>query len=213
MTANTLSLFSTPIRIQMLNLDVKQLSDLFYGIKENNKGRKFTNSGGGWQSDDLNLIELAEKNENFKLLLKHIISVSNEFAKDLGIKHDIGIANLWINISGKGAYNKSHVHPNSILSGVFYIKTPPSCGNIVFANPNINLIHAYLNYFHLLENENLEENSVLKHLDWIIPPEENKILLFPSWLPHYVDDNLSDEDRISISFNFATIYPKEEPTQ
>ena len=75
------------------------------------------------------------------------------------------------------------------------------------------MIHSYLGYWHLLENENLEENSLLRHLDWGIPPEENKILLFPSWLPHYVDDNLSDEDRISISFNFGIIYPKEEPTQ
>ena len=35
-----------------------------------------------------------------------------------------------------------------------------------------------------------------------IPPKENMLLVFPSWVPHAVETNLSDEDRISLSFNF-----------
>jgi uncharacterized protein (TIGR02466 family) len=42
-------------------------------------------------------------------------------------------------------------------------------------------------------------------MQWEISPKENNIVLFPSWLEHYVSDNESDEDRISISFNFATL--------
>ena len=34
-----------------------------------------------------------------------------------------------------------------------------------------------------------------------IEPEEGKLLLFPSYLNHAVEENLSDEDRIVISFN------------
>ena len=35
-----------------------------------------------------------------------------------------------------------------------------------------------------------------------IPPKENMLLVFPSWVPHAVETNLSNEDRISLSFNF-----------
>jgi uncharacterized protein (TIGR02466 family) len=49
------------------------------------------------------------------------------------------------------------------------------------------------------------DNSPLSHMQWEISPKENNIVLFPSWLEHYVSDNESDEDRISISFNFATL--------
>ena len=38
---------------------------------------------------------------------------------------------------------------------------------------------------------------------WNIIPEEGKLVLFPSWLEHEVDQNLSQEKRISISFNLV----------
>ena len=36
-----------------------------------------------------------------------------------------------------------------------------------------------------------------------IPPKENMLIVFPSWVPHAVETNLSKEDRISLSFNFS----------
>ena len=35
-----------------------------------------------------------------------------------------------------------------------------------------------------------------------ISPKENMLIVFPSWVPHAVEINLSDEDRISLAFNF-----------
>ena len=32
-------------------------------------------------------------------------------------------------------------------------------------------------------------------------PEKGKLVLFPSWLEHYVEPNLTNEDRISMSFD------------
>ena len=37
---------------------------------------------------------------------------------------------------------------------------------------------------------------------WEVELKENMLLVFPSWVPHAVETNLSDEDRISLSFNF-----------
>ena len=35
-----------------------------------------------------------------------------------------------------------------------------------------------------------------------IAPKENMLVVFPAWVPHAVEINLSDEERISLSFNF-----------
>ena len=35
-----------------------------------------------------------------------------------------------------------------------------------------------------------------------ISPKENMLVVFPAWVPHAVEINLSDEERISLSFNF-----------
>ena len=39
--------------------------------------------------------------------------------------------------------------------------------------------------------------------NWMISPVENQLLLFPSWLSHRVEPNLTEGERISISFNLA----------
>jgi uncharacterized protein (TIGR02466 family) len=41
-----------------------------------------------------------------------------------------------------------------------------------------------------------------------IEPEEGKLLLFPAYLQHAVEENLSNEDRIVISFNINIHYIK-----
>jgi hypothetical protein len=38
---------------------------------------------------------------------------------------------------------------------------------------------------------------------WHIEPEPGKLIIFPSWLMHYVEDNNSQEDRLSMAFNIA----------
>ncbi len=41
-----------------------------------------------------------------------------------------------------------------------------------------------------------------------VAPEAGKLLMFPSWLEHGVPQNTTDEERISMSFNFE-MRPKE----
>jgi len=36
-----------------------------------------------------------------------------------------------------------------------------------------------------------------------VQPQNLLLLLFPSWLEHYVEQNMSDESRISLSFNIG----------
>jgi uncharacterized protein (TIGR02466 family) len=202
MTIN--QIFYTPIKCQQFEIDNKALSEFCYDVQKTDTGTKKSNSGNAWQSNSLNIVNNLEKNEIFKLLVSNISACGKVFAQELGIVPSVGIQNMWINISKPGGYNINHVHPKSILSGCFYVKTPENCGSIVFTNPIRDLMCAYMDYWHLMDEGKLN-NSPFSHMEWEISPKENDIVLFPSWLAHHVNDNKSNEDRISISFNFATL--------
>ena len=97
----------------------------------------------------------------------------------------VQIVEWWFNINYKGGMNREHAHPHSIHSGVYYIKTS-DCGNLVF----------------LIQTKrgcNLQDifNCVMVSFS----PLKDSLFIFPSWCPHSVDTNLSDEPRISLSFN------------
>ena len=46
--------------------------------------------------------------------------------------------------------------------------------------------------------ENSEDNF---RQTFMVKPEKNVLYVFPSWLQHFVDANMSQEERISLSFN------------
>ncbi|HEY9908273.1 MAG TPA: TIGR02466 family protein, partial [Thermosynechococcaceae cyanobacterium] len=106
----------------------------------------------------------------------------------------IAPANCWANISPKYASNKIHDHANCLLSGVFYIKTPKDCGNIMFYDPR----SAKTFYKPSVTNFTAYTADAIAHA-----AEAGILLIFPSWLKHGVEPNLSEDDRVSISFNYV----------
>lgn len=106
------------------------------------------------------------------------------------------VCNAWINISGKHAYDVCHVHPQSLLSGVFYVKVPANSGALTFRNDKEfqSFREWQLKSWALTDRYNMSPA-------FECAPAEGRMILFPAWLPHEVGINLSDEDRISISFN------------
>ena len=103
---------------------------------------------------------------------------------------------LWININGKGNFNSSHNHPGCHMSGVFWIKTPPNCGNISFQSPH-SFTHA--NEMSRYKEEFRARTNSYPAYDFA--PREGNILLFPASLIHRVDVCQSNEDRISAITN------------
>jgi uncharacterized protein (TIGR02466 family) len=74
-----------------------------------------------------------------------------------------------------------------VFSGVFYLSASQDQGDIIFKNPN-----PFSHFvFPFIDDENLIHYK----------PETKKILMFPSWLEHRVEPNLTDSPRISIAFN------------
>ena len=101
---------------------------------------------------------------------------------------------LWSNLNRSGDYNTMHVHPDSHLSGVYYVKVPEGdCGELRLHNP----MQLY-NY----------PNSQGSHAPYTMPianikSEEGVLLIFRSPIMHDVTRNNTQEDRISISFNLV----------
>jgi uncharacterized protein (TIGR02466 family) len=102
---------------------------------------------------------------------------------------------MWSIINSKNTFNVQHNHPNSLLSAAYYVKAKKNSGQIKFFDPKEMKVmyHPSISKFNEISAE------VVK-----IEPEEGKLLLFPSYLYHAVDENLSDEDRIVISFNLIS---------
>ena len=102
----------------------------------------------------------------------------------------------WINISKRNSFQFEHSHNtvgsrnNNILSGVYYYQTTGDDGDIEFISPN-SIQASGLTIF--------GEQSVR------FKPKVGKLLMFPSWLRHKVQLNETDNERISISFNFGRI--------
>ena len=207
MNSNYLNaMFSHPLSVETLKLDVNKIANFCYESISTNKIKSAKKSGsnrGGWQSDyiDINSID----NLEFNLLLTEIRNTINKVSSEMGIIPKLDINNMWINMTRYGNYNIPHCHSGSILSGTFYVKTPINCGSIEFENPIAGLMDSYLTHWHLRHEKELTNSPwLLQKLN--VSCEENKLVIFPSWIKHSVEQNLNkDEDRISIAFNCSPI--------
>lgn len=191
---NTENWFLIPISYDFLfNIDNKKLKEYAYLLKNISEGNKLSNKG-GWQSKNLNFNENLEINK----LITEIENRSLEILKkyDLNKNYKIFVQNIWININKKGDFNIPHLHPGSFFSGVFYVNCNENSGNIVFENPA-------LTFEYFISNKEIEKNNNYNSGRMFHTPQNNKLVIFPGYLNHYVEPNQNDEERISISFNLG----------
>tara|TARA_B100000427_G_C15337859_1_gene519786 strand:+ start:101 stop:769 length:669 start_codon:yes stop_codon:yes gene_type:complete len=103
---------------------------------------------------------------------------------------ELVITQSWSNVNGKGEWHDEHTHPNSIVSGVFYLHNNDSL-------PPIKFKKKYSSEVNLdIEKYNMYNNNFVQYSF-----HNGDLILFPSSLQHSVPANLSDEERISLSFN------------
>ena len=181
----------------------KKLKDKILQWKHDDPEGMIISNSLGWQSRSI----MQEDKVRWKDILKPI----NEFLQEVLISEQyvensaLEISNMWANINYKYAYNKYHDHAKSLWSGVYYVQCPPNCGNIIFHKEWARYQNVYKPVFR-------EEISSLRH-QWdnvFWEPREGMVILFPSWIGHQVEQNLTDvegEDgyRISISFNINQV--------
>ena len=185
-------IFKVPVYSTQLNLDIKKLQSFCNEYYHKDLGKSLSNVG-GYHSNNLPLNDVS-----LHPLIKEINTHSSKFAKEFINNNEQALNKMWINISLYKDTNKIHNHPGADISGVYYVKTPDECGNIVFEHPAHNVFSYYLNQKGTIFEGFNEYNSPT----WWKPAVENTLYLFPGWLKHYVEPNLNKtEERISISFN------------
>lgn len=166
--------------------------------------RSNVRSLGGWHSKN----EL-HKNIEFKTLTDRILNSAANISQTLGYHNDfeLGIDNMWAITNPPGSFNRAHIHPGSLWSGVYYVQAPENAGQIEFIEPRTE---------HLIKQAKFQPNKTRPKECWTkvrFQPEPGKMLFFPSWLYHSVEPNLSVEkgdrsDRVIVSYNLSQ-YKKE----
>ena len=187
-------IFNNLLCEDILNLNTKFIEDYSYNLMNTSEGRYRTNRG-GWQSDFVDgQEEVQTLIEEINKRLEYLRPVLN-FREDFILK----VSDLWININHPYSYNARHTHPGSYISGCYYIKVPDNSGNLILKNPTQQLMYMFYHSEDSIFDMFDETNSI----SWQIVPEVNKLVMFPGWIEHEVEQNLSNEDRISIAFNTA----------
>ena len=144
----------------------------------------------GWHSKDFDLND--KEPQNFIKLISPLIEqvlIDMEWNNN---NQSVKINNMWAIINTGGSANSRHQHGNSTISGAYYVRAPKNCGDIIFYDPRPAPV-----YWH--PNANVP-NSLNAQVNGI-NPAEGALILFPSYLDHSVNENLSKEERVVISFN------------
>ena len=154
-----------------------------------------TNNIGSLEKDSFVSDDMLQNRPEFKelsdLILAETAGVLDYFT---AVRDSHYISNMWANITSPNHEHMMHIHPNSFLSGILYIKTPQDCGPTSFADPRpaARIIEPdYKQYGPT--NSGVFTNK----------PEKGGLLIWNSYLPHGVQKGSckQNEDRIVVAFN------------
>ncbi len=124
---------------------------------------------------------------------KHVEKFVRELEFDVA-KGSIKLNSLWLNIMPSFVVHTSHLHPQSVISGTYYLQMPPKASALKVEDPRLNSFMA------------APARKPTAHLDrqtYIsVKATPGDLILFESWLRHEVPPSLNKKDRISISFNY-----------
>ncbi len=128
-----------------------------------------------------------------KALDKHVAAFCKDLGFDLGDKK-LKCGSFWINILPEGGMHSSHIHPHSVISGTTYVSMPKGTSALKLEDPRL----AMMMHAPLRSKKAGQELQTFVY----VKPEVGEVLLWESWLRHEVPMNMSEEERISISFNY-----------
>jgi uncharacterized protein (TIGR02466 family) len=186
-----INLFGTPVYFNKIQINNEEKNFL---INEKYERLHINN---GYVSKN----KLILNNKKINNLKKNIINCLNDYLYNkLKVKKKIKfkLLNSWCMKHKKNDYSDEHNHPNSFISGIFYIKTNEKSGDLIFKKNHDNIFPQTIKI-------EFEEFNLINSDFWYVKPKEGDILLFPSNLKHLVTKNNSEEDRYCCAFNF---YPK-----
>ena len=185
--------FPTPIYIKEVSNAVELNNHLEKNIlqwqKEDPKGVSKTNVNGWHSQTDMN------RKHEYDPLSKELFAMQEEIFEKEFLTQKPVLGNMWANINYPGGFNRPHLHPNALFSGVYWIKAPEKSGKLMLYEPRPG-VHTTM--------PNRKKGKLPPQLwrEIHYTPKAGMIVMFPAWLWHEVRPNQSNDLRISVSFNF-----------
>jgi uncharacterized protein (TIGR02466 family) len=185
--------FPTPVYIKEIpnsgELNHHLEKNILQWQKDDPKGVSKTNVNGWHSTTDMN------KKHEYDPLTKQLFYMQEKIFEKEYLTEKPVLGNMWANINYPGGYNRPHLHPNALFSGVYWIKTPKNSGNLMLYEPRPG---AQCNM------PNRKKGKVPPELwrEVHYTPKPGMIVMFPAWLWHEVQPNRSQDIRVSVSFNF-----------
>jgi uncharacterized protein (TIGR02466 family) len=99
----------------------------------------------------------------------------------------LAMSDCWINMMGRGSVHGPHLHPQAVVSGTYYVKTPPGSAGLKFEDPRLSRFMA-------------APMRPRAHVEY--PARAGRLVLFESWLRHEVPPGGGAAERVSLSFNY-----------
>ena len=178
-------IFPTPVYISKLDRELTPLE-----LKFVDKNKKDFNKNDGNITSNNNYILNEKPFANIKKELD--LRVQDYFDKVISPANNITpyITQSWLNYTETNQYHHKHAHPNSLVSGVFYINCHEKHDKIKFFNDKYSTIKLEVKNWNMWNSES-----------WWFSVKTGDVILFPSSLTHMVENKQGDNTRISLAFN------------
>jgi len=107
----------------------------------------------------------------------------------------LAMTDCWVNMMPRHAVHSLHLHPLSLVSGTYYLVTPPGSAAFKFEDPRVDRFMARPP---VRDPARARTGPIVRY-----PAKAGHLVLFESWLRHEVPASETAAERISISFNYG----------
>jgi len=177
-------LFPTPVGFFNLDREISK-AELDFITKQNRRANT-----GNTSSEDNYIV----RNSKLKKLNDFFHQSANHYFREIyqpATEVELRITQSWANFTEPGQFHHKHAHPNSVVSGVFYVQTNPGLDRIYFYRSGYQQIKFKTENWNLFNSES-----------WWFEAIQGQLIMFPSHLEHMVQSVNEDKvTRISLSFN------------
>jgi len=200
-------LFSTQIYYEKLLSSSKSLNSLLKELKKeafqisdmDDQGftwslQNYKNGYTSYSSQD-KLHQLSSTFSGLELMIrKHVQKYLRQLDYQASVT-DLVMSECWLNMMYSNSIHTAHIHPQSVISGTFYVAIPKSASGIKFEDPRLGF---FMNSPQVKPHARIYNQRFFE-----LKPKAGDIALFESWMRHEVPLNTSKEPRISVSFNYG----------
>lgn len=142
----------------------------------------------------------ASEHAAVRWLKDEVEQTANAFLRQVGIRKAAPWTLMaWYNTNRYGDHHAPHTHPGAYLSGTYYVRVPPAPASV--GDPRAH--PGCISFYDPRTGANMvtvgsEPDARAAH---VVRPSAGMLLMWPSPVQHYVHPNLSEEHRVTISFN------------